>query len=710
MYRNIIFNWSYCFILTWVLFGCNNDIETEVKQTPVQESPFPKTISVAFAQTDDANSRLAYEEYGTLGSMGIKTTWENTDKVTVNLLSNLHYAIYKINDGIGTAQATFTVDTDNYNISTGLIKFTHFGVYYPSTITSDQAFFDFSYENQTQNGNNSISHIKQFHCARTLEVYSSGQSFSGVIDFSSEGALQSSCMKFMLKDFPSMNPTKITLMKMDSNGFFTDAFYTTNYPNGIYSAYLSASNTNKLSLNLTNIGNTTSVNAYMMMSCAPIQLKSGEKFRVVIEDGTKKYYSDKAINSNAVLNTGRLHVISISGTDNWKELNLPSSSESDYQTYDAKVTTLQTANAANITQGTDLIIMGDGFIGEDFANGTYQEAMSNAYDDFFSVEPLKSLKDHFNVYYVNAVSENRLYIDNQMNGAQSTQPSITKFSTFFVPGSTQVGGNDNLVLEYAKKALGTNANTRIQTAQILVVVNANCHAGTCYTAYNLESKKDYGEFHGIAYCTMYSNKESRRLTLVHEAVGHGFGKLADEYGEGSGSYYSNPSSKWDELKTFHTIGHHKNVDKYTTDITTINDVFWNNLYSTYGTSESLGVYEGAYTVFKDFCRPTPNSVMNNQFTNNSEDGYYRFNAISRWTIWYRLMCLTTNNYGGLISDNSFANSLDDFLNWDSAHKDVIPSNYNMSYSARSILEGNQVPSTPPVLILGRWENGRFITE
>lgn len=56
-----------------------------------------------------------------------------------------------------------------------------------------------------------------------------------------------------------------------------------------------------------------------------------------------------------------------------------------------------------------------------------------------------------------------------------------------------------------------------------------------------------------------------------------------------------------------------------------------------------------------FCRPSSNSMMNNQLRAN---GQY-FNAISRWAIWYRVMKLS-----GSISAGSFKASLDDFLAFD----------------------------------------------
>ena len=53
----------------------------------------------------------------------------------------------------------------------------------------------------------------------------------------------------------------------------------------------------------------------------------------------------------------------------------------------------------------DVVIMGDGFAAEHFSNGDYDRVMRKAADAFFSVEPYASLREYFNVYYINAISQ-----------------------------------------------------------------------------------------------------------------------------------------------------------------------------------------------------------------------------------------------------------------------------------------------------------------
>ena len=131
-----------------------------------------------------------------------------------------------------------------------------------------------------------------------------------------------------------------------------------------------------------------------------------------------------------------------------------------------------------------------------------------------------------------------------------------------------------------------------------------------------------------------------------------------------------------------------------------------NMYETSGV-ESLGVFEGANTYNRGFCRPTqdPNkSIMNN-------DGEY-FNAISRRQIYYRYLRLarivTSNIYG-------CPEELDRFLTFDAEH--CLPSiiadssvSEDNNISPDVVIDSNSVQHAPAMLISGHWENGKFIAD
>lgn len=666
-------------------------------------SNLPKTITVSLGE-DKPSSRLTYEETTANSLKVLKSNWESDDVVYINPYASVSnkalYAAYKLESGQGTSMGTFVLDTDN-SYWPGNYSFDKFHVYYGGTsIKNDTDFLGHSYESQTQNGNGNLSHIEALHTVRTELAFTSSTTFNtAYIDLSEEGVQQSSCIKLELSGFPeNITPTKVSIITLDENNFWIDSFGKYNYLSyGEHRVYdnVKDDKLHKLTLSLTGYSSTNRITAYMMMSNRPVYLNQGSKLRVLVESNTKKYIADKEITSNKQLTGGAYHILSIN--DGWTEYDVTSST--DYSK-DGTVETKQTATG--VTKGVDLVFMGDGFMDTDINNGDYKKALDQAYEDFFTVEPYKSLKNYFNVYYVTAVSENQskvtpAYEGNTTtvdpNGAVGTGAS-TKFATYFTPGATAMGGNNSLVLEYAKKALGTNADERIKTAQVVVVVNASTHAGTNHSY--IDESTDYGASWGIAYTPKDNPSdntgEARRLTLVHEAGGHGVGKLADEYG--GNTVYTNPSSVWSNLNDYHQWGYDRNVDKYDATITKAN-VYWKDLIDTYEESEELGVYSegGAYTVAKDFCRPSVNSVMRSQF----EVGGTSFNAASRWAIWYRIMKLT-----GADSEPTVG----EFFTWDQAHPQVASS--SIAIYSRSV--NDLLPLAPPVYVKGQWINGRFIEE
>lgn len=349
------------------------------------------------------------------------------------------------------------------------------------------------------------------------------------------------------------------------------------------------------------------------------------------------------------------------------------------------IVVLQTAT---IGTGADIIIMGDGFSKRDFiGDSNYKSVMEQAYEDFFSVEPYASLKEYFNVYYINAVSEDahdaKPYYDSygNQNGATNGKAK-TCFSTVFTPGSTSISGNGDAVQNYARQAIRykggpggiacrseREVSDRVNKALMIVMSNVECYAGTCYLTWWRSTSQDYAESHSIAYCALGSGgDEERRWTLVHEAGGHGFGKLSDEYESSSFTRFN--TSEWIELASLHSYGVYRNVNEYWTyeeslnwtgltwDYTTTDNVYWAPLLSSrydYTESEGLGIFKGGYTYSNMFCRSSHNSVMRNHF---SQDGHY-FNAISRWAIWYRLMRMTSS-----ISSTDFKSSLSEFIQFD----------------------------------------------
>lgn len=309
----------------------------------------------------------------------------------------------------------------------------------------------------------------------------------------------------------------------------------------------------------------------------------------------------------------------------WRPEELDYYISSDFSA-DGKTETLQLASQGT---GIDIILMGDGFSDRQIAAGTYGQAMRRAAEAFFNEEPCKSMRDYFNVYSVNVVSTTEGYEHNGQ--ALGTGHEY----------GTYVYGNDGTVISYAKKAISED---RMDNAVIIVIMNEDTYAGTCFM-YDTSSG-DHGSGLSIAYCTNHSDDFTFYGIIAHEAAGHGFAKLGDEYvnmdmppiTEETIIYHKNQAA----------YGWWKNVD-FTDNPTTVK---WNMFIADERyAEEGIGVYEGGLLYPTGVWRPSMTSIMR-----TNTDG---FNAPSRQAIWYRINKLA---YG-----ENWKGTYEDFVAFDKAH-------------------------------------------
>lgn len=341
----------------------------------------------------------------------------------------------------------------------------------------------------------------------------------------------------------------------------------------------------------------------------------------------------------------------------------PSYSSTDYSK-DGEVKQLQTATKGD---GIDIVLMGDAYSDRLIADGSYEDDMRTAMEQFFAVEPYKSFRDHFNVYSVTAVSANETYAES----------SSTVFEGYFGEG-THVGGNDEKVFTYAQKAISAD---RIDDALIVVMMNSTSYAGTCYMYY--PTKGDWGDGTSISYFPVGADAEALGRVLHHEAGGHGFSKLGDEYAyEYMGVI---PGSEIDAAQMLGEYGWYKNVD-FTSDPTQVKWYYF--LTDSRYANEGLGVYEGAYTYWSGAYRPTYNSIMNANIGG--------FNAPSREAIYYRIHKLA---YG-----EAWQYDYEEFVEWDARNRATASSTRGIPY--RLNIPDDFKPLHPPVVIKKSWRNAK----
>lgn len=324
---------------------------------------------------------------------------------------------------------------------------------------------------------------------------------------------------------------------------------------------------------------------------------------------------------------------------------------------DGEVHTLQTATTGS---GIDLIFMGDAFTDKMVEDGTYEQAMIKVMDAFFSEEPYKSYKDRFNVHYVTVISKNDVFYGE------------TALSTYYGEG-TQVGGDDDKVIQYALKAISMD---QMDDALIIVMMNRDYYAGTCYMYYGV-SDGDYGRGLSIAYFPTSSDEATFNGLVSHEAGGHGFAKLADEYAyEGSIS-----DAEVNEYRAQEQYGWWKNVD-FTSDPSMVKWATF--IEDDRYTTEGVGVFEGACTYAEGAWRPTENSIMRYNIGG--------FNAPSRYAIWYKIHKLA---YGV-----DWNGTYEDFVAYDAVNRQQPTA----ASRHRSYVEKQLPPLAPPVVVSRDWRD------
>ena len=314
--------------------------------------------------------------------------------------------------------------------------------------------------------------------------------------------------------------------------------------------------------------------------------------------------------------------------------------ESTDYSQDGTVKVLQKASVGN---GIDLVITGDAFSDRLIADGTMERLARQAADDFFSQEPYTSMRNRFNIYLVNAVSKNEEYFHG----------GSTVYSGAFW-GATYVGGDDETVLHYAAKALD---DARMEDVVVLVLMNSGLGGGTAYL-YDTETDH-YAGGPSVTYVPYRDPKViggiSRKAeVLIHEAGGHGFGRLADEYEMRVNGNISDETIAF--LKECHKKHWYVNVDA-TKDP---NEVLWSRFIGdSRFADEKIGVYQGGFTYYSGIWRPTEMSVMNSNYGNANN----YFNAPSRAQIYTRIMKRSEGE--------SWEFDYEAFAEWDVAHRNSV---------------------------------------
>ena len=286
----------------------------------------------------------------------------------------------------------------------------------------------------------------------------------------------------------------------------------------------------------------------------------------------------------------------------------------DYTYAEDEIITLHKAAKGN---GINLVFLGDGFNAKDISEGLLMKNIQEAVGHFFSIEPYKTYKEYFNVYTGIAVSP-----ESGIGGVNTI--IYNKFNTSAKGGVTLGGRNGesdyNEIFKYACKAPTVNEGNLNKTL-IIIVPNTSEYGGICYMY-------DGGE--AIAYCPVsdYGYPLDFRGVIQHEAGGHGFGKLGDEY------IYHNAfidacsctcCGHVDEFNRAKAKGWYENLSL----TGKMDEVPWSHLIFDEKYGKIVDIYEGGFMHSRGVYRSEYNSCMNNEIP------YY--STISREAIVRRIM-------------------------------------------------------------------------
>ena len=162
-------------------------------------------------------------------------------------------------------------------------------------------------------------------------------------------------------------------------------------------------------------------------------------------------------------------------------------------------------------------------------------------------------------------------------------------------------------------------------------------------------------------------------TLRHEAGGHGFAFLADEYSEHAETAPADHIAEYNDK--YNRYGWFSNVD-FTDDSQKIR---WSAFLADDRYKGEVGIYEGGALYDKGAYRPSQNSMMR-------EDLEY-FNAPSRWAI-----------YQQIFRRSGETPSFDSFLTYDAVNRNAATGAHSPKKSAADSARQPFVPTAPPVIV------------
>lgn len=251
-------------------------------------------------------------------------------------------------------------------------------------------------------------------------------------------------------------------------------------------------------------------------------------------------------------------------------------------------------------KGINIVFIGDGYDAEDISTESYLNDVREGMEYFFAIEPYKTYKDYFDVY-----------VDFPLSYESGVCSNVniwrtTKFDTTYGAGDNgRLKVNFDDMMAYVLNDVTGSVVTAENVNQTLIIsiLNSDVYEG-------LTSMWISGAAIAAVPHSRYGYPNDFRGLIQHEAGGHGFGKLDDEYIYHRAHIRNCPCTcctHADAVEAYKSIGWSRNVSlngKY-------KDIDWKHLIFDDRYQDIVDIYEGAHMHSDGIYRSELNSCMNN---------------------------------------------------------------------------------------------------
>lgn len=265
----------------------------------------------------------------------------------------------------------------------------------------------------------------------------------------------------------------------------------------------------------------------------------------------------------------------------------------DYEYGEDEWLTLQKATRGN-NGGINIVILGDGYDARDISSGDYLTNIKQEVEYFFGIEPYTTYRDYFNVYTAFPLST-------ETGVGTVNTIRYNRFNTTYTGGVGLTADYDE-IFNYALNAPTVTQDNLKQTL-IIIVPNSTDYGGITQM---------WEDGSAIAFCPLstYGYPLDSRGVIQHEAGGHGFGKLGDEY------IYHNAFIDFcnclccghtDEFNNAKNLGWYENLSL----TGKMHEVPWSHLIFDNRYSDIVDIFEGGFMHNRGVFRSEQSSCMNN---------------------------------------------------------------------------------------------------